>query len=63
MRLTVIDVTGQEVHVLAEGRFAPGRHSVAWDGRTARGKVAPGVYFVSYMKPGGRQVRKLVMTR
>ncbi len=63
VRLSVLDVTGHEVHVLAEGTFAPGRHSVAWDGRTKRGAVAPGIYFVSYVKPGGRQVRKLVMTR
>ena len=59
----MIDVAGHEVHVLAEGKFAPGRHVVNWNGRTARGVVAPGIYFVSYLKPGGRQVRKLVMTR
>jgi Concanavalin A-like lectin/glucanases superfamily/Divergent InlB B-repeat domain len=64
IKLSVIDVTGHEVRVLAEGKFPPGRHTVAWNGRTSRGGVAaPGIYFVSYMKPGGRQVRKLIMTR
>src|SRR5205085_12040790 len=32
VRLTVIDVTGREVARLADGAFAPGRHTVHWGG-------------------------------
>jgi hypothetical protein len=46
-RLSVLDVSGREVAVLADGVHAAGEHAVAWegaDGSTAR--LAAGIYFL-----------------
>ncbi len=44
--LTVYNILGQEVVTLADKRFEPGRHEVAWDGRDSRGRaVSSGIYF------------------
>lgn len=40
VRLTVYDVTGREVAVLADGPFIPGSHQVTWDAQN----VASGTY-------------------
>jgi Tol biopolymer transport system component len=46
-RVTVYDVTGRPVRVLAAGLLASGPTSIGWDGRDERGRpVAQGVYFV-----------------
>jgi hypothetical protein len=44
--LAVYDISGREVARLAEGRYAPGVHSVTWNGLDANGQRAhSGVYF------------------
>lgn len=46
VRLTVYDVTGRLVTVLADGAAAAGEHTSRWDGRDAQGRaVSSGVYF------------------
>jgi len=45
--LEVFDAAGKRVRTLANGIFAPGLHSVAWDGLDSRGgRARPGAYFV-----------------
>ena len=45
VRLDVMDVNGRRIRRLLEGTFAPGPHSVSWDGRDDAGRsVPPGVY-------------------
>ncbi len=45
LRVTVYDVTGRAVRLLAEGDYPPGEHEIPWDGRDASGRaVAAGVY-------------------
>jgi hypothetical protein len=48
LRVTVHDVTGRRIRVLADGGGAlPGARTLTWDGRDASGRfVPPGVYFV-----------------
>jgi len=47
VRLCVYDITGRAVQCLAEGPLQPGKHTVRWDGKNAKGqRVAAGVYFV-----------------
>ena len=66
VRLTVVDVAGREVRALAAGGFAGGAHSIAWDGRNARGEaVARGVYWLRLEAPaaGAPLVQKIVVGR
>ncbi len=55
VRLTVHDVRGRQVAVLADGAgFAAGTHSLAWDGLTSGGQQAPaGIYFARLATSGG----------
>lgn len=48
LRVTVHDVTGRRIRVLADGAGAlPGPRTLVWDGRDGSGRlVPPGVYFV-----------------
>lgn len=63
VRLSVIDVQGREVAVLADGLETAGEHAATWNGRTARGDAPAGLYFVRYRTPEGMLVRRLVVTR
>jgi subtilisin family serine protease len=62
VRLSVIDVQGREVAVLAEGVFEAGRHQVRWEGASV-GRVGPGLYFVRLRVAGRSLVRRTVVTR
>ena len=57
-RIEVLDLSGRRVWS-SEALYAPGVHSVRWDGRAARGgAVSAGVYFVRLVTPfGARMVR------
>jgi hypothetical protein len=62
VRLTVHDAAGREVARLLDGAATAGDHSLAWDGRDARGaSVRSGVYFYRLQAGtrvwGGRVVR------
>ena len=59
----VIDVAARRVRTFLAGRnLAPGKHSVAWDGRDASGaRVRPGVYFVRLTTATDALVRRLVV--
>ncbi len=44
--LSIVDVAGRTVRVLADGRMAAGSHAPLWDGRDDAGRaVSPGCYF------------------
>jgi hypothetical protein len=60
VRVTVHDVRGREVAVLAHGVRSAGRHVVVWDGRTSTGHASTGVYFVQ-MRVGGKRFTQRVM--
>ena len=45
-RLSILDLQGREIAVLADGVFSAGRHTATWDGNTARGSAPAGLYFV-----------------
>lgn len=61
LRLTVTDVQGRRVAVLADEVHAPGRHQVVWDGRSEGGRAPAGVYFVRYEWPGAQATKRLVV--
>jgi len=62
VRLSVLDVQGREVAVLAEGVLEAGRHQVRWDGASS-GRVGAGLYFVRLSAAGRSLVRRTVVTR
>lgn len=61
VRLGILDVQGRELVRLADRLYQPGRYQIAWDGRTDRGSVAAGLYFVRLQVPGHRFVRRIVV--
>ena len=62
--LSVSDVAGRWLVVLAEGQLAAGIHSVTWSGRDDRGKqLAPGMYFVRLSLPTHSTCKKLIRVR
>ena len=63
LRLSVADLQGREVAVLAEGEYAAGRYQVDWDGRTDRGAVAPGLYFIRLSTSVKTIVTRLAIAR
>ena len=59
--LTVHDLAGRQVRTLAEGAFAAGDQSFAWNGRDAAGRSLPsGVYLVR-LRGGGVELRHKIV--
>lgn len=62
--LTVYDLRGRALAVLADGPFAAGRHAVRWDGRSAAGRsLASGTYLVRLRAGGSTETRKVVLAK
>jgi flagellar hook assembly protein FlgD len=62
--LTVYDLAGRVVRVLATGWFAPGEQSVGWDGRGDDGSaLAPGAYVARLETARGALSRRFVRVR
>jgi hypothetical protein len=52
--ITVFDILGRKVRTVADREFAPGYHSIVWDGRDSRYReVSSGIYLFR-MKSGDR---------
>jgi hypothetical protein len=63
VRLSVVDIGGREVEVLARGETDAGRYSLVWDGRHDGACVPAGIYFVRWQSPGRTMQRRLVIIR
>ncbi len=70
VRLKVFNVIGQEVGTLAEGRYAAGAHSIAWDATNAAGAAVGTSVYIARLDitpaSGGETmtfVRKMVLLR
>jgi len=62
--LSVYDVRGRLVAVLAEGEHEAGPHALTWHGKDGRGNdVGSGVYFLRLEADGIVATRKMVMVR
>ncbi|HET7225088.1 MAG TPA: hypothetical protein VFK69_05170 [Candidatus Eisenbacteria bacterium] len=59
IRLSVHDVLGREVAVLADGTYPAGRHDAVWNDPQAR----PGLYFVTLKVPGRTLIERMVRVR
>ena len=66
MEVKVFDVSGRLVRTLCDRQFAPGKHTLNWDGADGNGRqVARGVYFtqVRYLTRGVTESRKLTILK
>ena len=64
IRISVYNLMGQQVRVLADGWVAAGEHRVRWDGRTEAGvEAASGVYWVVLQEDEAVQTAKLALIR
>lgn len=62
--LRVVNVAGEEVARLVDGRVEAGEHQVEWNGTDARGRtVASGVYFYALTADGFAQTRKMTLVK
>lgn len=62
--LSVHDVTGRRVRILAQGPVAAGEHAATWDGRAADARAMPsGVYFARLATASGVTVTKMLLAR
>ena len=64
VRISVLDVQGREIAVLADRAFEPGRHEISWNGTGPAGRLPSGVYFLRMQVPGRDAfVRRLALVR
>lgn len=64
MELSVYNLLGQRIRLLASGTFAAGRHQVAWNGRDERDRaVATGVYFYRLESADQTETRKMLLLK
>jgi len=62
--LAIYSSTGQLVRQLARGKFASGRHQVAWDGKNDRGqRVASGSYFYQISAGGFQSIKRMMLLK
>jgi hypothetical protein len=64
VRLSVYDVSGRQVAILAEGEKSSGTYSATWNGKEMNGlDAASGVYFYSLEAAGTSQTKKMVLLK
>ncbi len=64
IKLSVFDMTGRQVAVLAEGTKVAGIYTTEWDGKTTNGiQAASGIYFCRLDASGFSGTRKMVMLK
>jgi len=62
-RLSVHDLSGREIQVLADRDFTPGRHDISWGGRAGQGEWPSGIY-VAVLRTGGLSIyQKMILVR
>jgi hypothetical protein len=63
VRADIFDAAGRRVAQLAaDAAFAPGYHTLAWDGRNASGsRAGGGIYFLRVSSGGHTELKKLVL--
>jgi hypothetical protein len=64
VKLSIYNVLGQRVRLLAERRFDAGSHDLLWDGRDGSGQaVASGVYFYRLEAPAFTHERRMLLLK
>lgn len=64
IRLSIFDLLGREVNILAKGQFQTGRYRARWQGTGAQGAaVSTGIYFIRLQSDQASQIRRLLLIR
>jgi hypothetical protein len=63
VRLSILDLQGREVMVLASGAHPAGWHTASWSGSIARRPAPAGIYFVRLAANGRTLMQRFVITR
>ena len=66
IRLSILNLAGQELRTLTQGVHQPGRYSVVWDGQDGSGQaVASGVYLyrLEVKRRGVVETRRMALVR
>ena len=64
VKISVFDVTGREIAKLTDSPYAPGYHTVDWDGvNRNRMPVASGIYFVRMTTPSQQFAQKICLIK
>jgi hypothetical protein len=62
--IRIYNLLGEEIRRFYEFTLAPGTYSAYWDGTNKNGsKVGKGIYFIDVTQPGGRTIKKIVVTK
>jgi hypothetical protein len=62
IHLSVLDVQGREVAVIADGSHPAGAYQMTWAGETDRGSAAPsGVYFLVLRSTAGARLKQRIV--
>jgi hypothetical protein len=61
LRLTVHDIQGRQVAVLADGDYPAGAHVVKWN-TVGSSRPAPGLYFVKLQSTDGVRIQRVVLS-
>ncbi len=59
IRLSVFNILGQEVSIVAKGQYSEGNHSIIWDAS----KFSSGIYFYSLEASNYRESKKMLLIR
>ena len=60
----IMGVDGRALRTVPATVYAPGQHSIEWDGRDDDGRmVAPGVYFAIARTPDGEKITRIARLR
>jgi hypothetical protein len=63
VRVEIVDATGRRVRTLQDGALAPGEYQRWWDGASAGGRVAPGLYFATLRTSEGLRSQRIAVIR
>jgi hypothetical protein len=63
VHLSILDLQGRQVAVLADGIEKAGWHPAGWNGGTARGRAPAGLYFARLRVGRRTMVQRFVLTR
>jgi hypothetical protein len=63
VRITVLDLAGREVAILADGVRSAGGYRASWTGTVAGGRAPAGMYFMRYEADGTTLLRRFVLLK